>query len=74
MTEKIRVLQFGSPTGLYGAERWILALIKHLDRNTIDVRVAAIEDAPGLAVALCHEAAKEGFDSWVFRVWPVTET
>ena len=67
MTEKIRVLQFGSPAGLYGAERWILALIKHLDRSSIDVRVAAIEDAPGLEVALCKEAAKEGFDSWVFR-------
>jgi hypothetical protein len=27
----LRVFQLGSPTGAYGAERWILSLIKHLD-------------------------------------------
>jgi len=31
MMKSIKILQLGSPTGLYGAERWILALVKHLD-------------------------------------------
>jgi glycosyltransferase involved in cell wall biosynthesis len=31
MTQQINVLQFICPTGFYGAERWVLALAKHLD-------------------------------------------
>lgn len=67
MTEKKRVLQLGSSTGLYGAERWILALIKNLDRDSIEVHVAAIKDEPGLEVPLCQEAAKRGFISHEFQ-------
>ena len=60
---KIRVLQLGSPTGLYGAERWILALIKHLDPEKIESRVAVIKDSPSLEAPLCREAQKLGFRS-----------
>lgn len=62
----IRVLQLGSPTPLYGAERWILALIKHLDPAKIESLVAVIQDAPGQDAPLCREAAKLGFRSEVF--------
>ena len=33
--KKINILQFICPTGFYGAERWILALAKHLPKNQI---------------------------------------
>lgn len=35
-TKTIKVLQFICPTGFYGAERWILALCKHLDVQSIE--------------------------------------
>lgn len=35
MKKAINVLQFICPTGFYGAERWILALAKHLDPSKI---------------------------------------
>ncbi len=60
-------MQLGSPTGLYGAERWILALIKHLDPEKVESIVAAIKDAPGLEVPLCREAQKLGFRSHVIE-------
>ncbi len=60
---KIRVLQLGSPTGLYGAERWILALIKHLDPEKVESQVAVIKDDPGLDAPLCREAERLGFRS-----------
>jgi glycosyltransferase involved in cell wall biosynthesis len=58
---KIRVMQLGSPTGLYGAERWILALLRHLDVRVVDSVVAAIRDAPSLSAPLCGEAKARGF-------------
>ena len=61
--KKIRVLQLGSPTGLYGAERWILALIKHLDPEKVESVVAVIKDAPSLDAPLCREAESLGFHS-----------
>lgn len=37
---KIKVLQFICPTGFYGAERWILALARHLDSDRIQCSLA----------------------------------
>ena len=34
-SKDINVLQFICPTGFYGAERWILALAKHLPKTSI---------------------------------------
>ena len=64
---KIRVLQLGSPTGLYGAERWILALVKHLDPDRIHSIVAAIKDDNDLEVPLCNEAAELNFETKIFH-------
>jgi glycosyltransferase involved in cell wall biosynthesis len=38
--KKIKVLQFICPAGFYGAEMWILALAKNLDRNLVDCQLA----------------------------------
>ena len=61
--KRTRVLQLGSPTALYGAERWILALIKHLDPEKVESVIAVIKDAPELEAPLCLEAQKLGFRS-----------
>jgi glycosyltransferase involved in cell wall biosynthesis len=53
--------------GLYGAERWILALVKHLDRARVESIVGAIKDDPSLDVPLCLEARKLGFRTKVFE-------
>jgi glycosyltransferase involved in cell wall biosynthesis len=63
----IRVLHMGSPTGLYGAERWILALIKHLPPEQVDSWVGVVKDAPELEAPLCAVAAKMGFRTRVFE-------
>jgi len=44
-SKKINVLQFICPTGFYGAERWILALAKHLPKEHIRCDLAVtLED------------------------------
>ena len=35
ITDKIHILQFICPTGFYGAERWVLALARHLPENQV---------------------------------------
>jgi glycosyltransferase involved in cell wall biosynthesis len=56
VNSRVRVLHLGSPTGLYGAERWILALINNVDRSKIDSAVAVIIDDPDLKADLCQQA------------------
>ncbi len=43
--KKIRVMQFGSSSRLLGAERWILALIKHSDSKQVEHVVTTIKDS-----------------------------
>ncbi|MEW6428228.1 MAG: glycosyltransferase [Thermodesulfobacteriota bacterium] len=62
----IKVLQLGSPTGLFGAERWILALIKHLDPKKIESIVGVIKDDPRQSAPLCQEAEKLRFETHLF--------
>jgi len=64
---KIRVLQLGSPTGLYGAERWILALVNNIDRAKVETEIAVILDDPKLNADLCKQAALMGFSTTVFN-------
>lgn len=65
----IRVLHLGSPTGLYGAERWILALVNNMDRERVESTVAVIRDDPKLGADLCTEAARQGFQTQVFEAY-----
>jgi len=67
MDSRIRVLHLGSPTGLYGAERWILALVNNMDRARVDSIVAVIRDDPKLGADLCAEAGRQGFRTHVFE-------
>lgn len=64
---RLRVLHLGSPTGLYGAERWILALINNIDARCVESEVAVVLDDPRLDAPLCSEAAAMGFASTVFE-------
>lgn len=57
----IKVLQLGSPAELYGAERWILALIKHLNPKKVTTIVGVIQDDPEQQAKLCIEAEKLGY-------------
>ena len=65
----LRVLQLGSPTGLYGAERWILALVKHLNPAKVESIVATVKDNSALKVPLCREASKLGVRTKLFKVY-----
>lgn len=56
----LRVLHIGSPNGLYGAERWILALVRHLNRAKIESIVAVIKDEYGTKTPLGNEISKLG--------------
>jgi glycosyltransferase involved in cell wall biosynthesis len=60
-------MQLGSPTGLYGAEHWILALIRHLDRAEVETVVSVIRDDPSLEAPLCEVARREGFRTFVIE-------
>ena len=61
---KIKVLQLGSPSGLYGAERWILALVNNLNSSKIESLVGAVRDSRELStVPLCVAAEKAGFST-----------
>lgn len=60
----IRVLQLGSPNGLFGAERWILALARHLPRDAIETVVGVIQDVEGAQEApLLAEARALGMET-----------
>lgn len=53
MDSPIRVLQFITPAGFYGAERWVLALANNLDRETVicDLAVTRESEDQDLSVA-----------------------
>src|SRR5438874_5476973 len=58
---KMRVLQFAYGTSLYGAERWLLTLIKHLDPARVETVVGCIWDADSPDRPLIDEAGRLGF-------------
>ena len=67
LKEPVKILQLGSPTGLYGAERWILALIKHLDPQKITSIVGVIKDDATQDAPLCKAAEAYGFQTRYFE-------
>ena len=54
------MLQLGSPTGLYGAERWILALTRYLDAGAVQMTIGVIRDDPRLTAPLLEQAQERG--------------
>lgn len=65
----LRVLQLGNATGLYGAERWILALMRHMPADAVASSVAVVDDrdAPEPLPELCVAARRLGFPDEVFH-------
>lgn len=53
---KIRVLQFITPAGFYGAERWVIALANNADREQLVCDLAVTQESPhqDLSVATCY--------------------
>jgi glycosyltransferase involved in cell wall biosynthesis len=52
---------------MYGAERWILALAKHLPAKEVQSWIAVIKDDPALDAPLCEQAEKLGLSTEVFE-------
>jgi glycosyltransferase involved in cell wall biosynthesis len=67
MNVPIRVLHLGSPSGLYGAERWIISLISYLDSGRVKSIVGAVNDGNYDDVPLCRMAQSRGFESVVIQ-------
>ncbi len=64
MTKKtINVLQFICPTGFYGAERWVLALAKHLDPEQVRCDLAVTVEPDNQDLELSREYKKLNLDS-----------
>ena len=58
----IKVLQFICPTGFYGAERWILALAKHLDPAKVQSELVVTVEADNQDLELTKHFKQLGFD------------
>jgi len=67
--QPLRVLHLGSPTGLYGAERWILALVGHLPAAHVHSIVSVLKDAPEYQAELCAHAQRSGVDTHIFEAF-----
>jgi glycosyltransferase involved in cell wall biosynthesis len=52
---------------MYGAERWILALVRHLDPERIESIVGVIQDDPAQAAPLIAHAESMGIRTHVFE-------
>ncbi len=57
----LKVLQLGTCGPLYGAERWILALVRNLDPARVESHIAVIADEPGGDAPLLDAALAAGF-------------
>lgn len=60
MRDKIHILHIKDSYGLYGAERAILTLAKHIDRERFAVTLLCLDGRRGLASDLSREAQKCG--------------
>lgn len=64
---KIRVLHIASPGPLYGAERWVLALIKALDDTKIESVISVIDDGVNSEAEVCLYSRSLGFETHIFK-------
>lgn len=55
MTRKTRVLQFITPAGFYGAERWVLALANNIDRDVLVCDLAVTRESPTQDLRVAEE-------------------
>lgn len=60
---KLRVIHLHSTLGVYGAERWTLALLKHTDQNKLELSVVSIGVKKG-ADSFYQQIVAEGFSAF----------
>jgi glycosyltransferase involved in cell wall biosynthesis len=60
---KIRVLQFGSSNELFGAERWILALVRYCNHSEVENTIFTVKDSPTARIDLIDRAKQMGFST-----------
>jgi len=60
VTSPIRVAHVVGSTGLYGAERWILALLRYLAPDRVQAAVVNLVDEPGQSSDVIGAAAQRG--------------
>jgi hypothetical protein len=64
----MNVLQFICPTGLHGAEMWILALAKHLDPNKVNCRLAVTRESEEQNIEVYHKFRALGLEASQIRM------
>ncbi len=64
---KIRVAHLIGSTGLYGAERWILALMRALDPGQVDATLVNLVDAHGKQSDVVTAARQRGLAAFDFQ-------
>jgi len=52
--KKRNVLQFICPTGMYGAERWVLALVNNLDDDEVGSKIALTQESEALSEVVSY--------------------
>ena len=72
--KRLRVMQFSYGHALYGAERWVLTLIKNLDQERVETYVCSLVDRDHQELPLLEEARDLGFktitiDATQSRIW-----
>ena len=61
--ESIRIAHLIGSTGIYGAERWILAQLRYMGRHRAHASLINLVDQPGKSSAIVSEAQKLGYDA-----------
>ncbi|MFC1751089.1 glycosyltransferase [Pseudomonadota bacterium] len=64
MKKPINVLQFICPTGFYGAERWILALAKHMDPSEVRCDLVVTTEPDNKDLQISTQYKELGLDSY----------
>jgi len=65
---KINVLQFITPTGLYGAEMWILALAKNLDPQKINCQLAVTLESENHDIEIYKRFSLLGLNAYQIKM------
>lgn len=59
----VNVLQFICPSGFYGAEMWILALAKNLDREKVNCALAVTRESDTQNLEICRRFGSLGLET-----------
>lgn len=66
---KVKVLQFICPTGLFGAERWILALAKYfISHPEVDCKLAISQEHPAQNIAVYDKFREFGLTAYKVKM------